>query len=143
MNPYAVGHTGATVRPYPATCECCEIEFIVQAPASQHHHPKRCDHCLDHKLDGTTDQQLAALREHQDRYPAEVAKARKMTREAMAAKERAERELASNRQQVAAALKSRDRHKGIHEAVMAQHGRDRCREMPVRSALSLYDLGRR
>jgi len=121
MNPYAVGHAGATVRPYPTTCECCRIEFIVRAPASQKHHPKRCDHCVDHQLEGTTDQQLAALGEHHDRYPAEVAKARKMTREAMAAKERAELERDSSREQVAEALKSRDRHRGIHEAVIAQH----------------------
>jgi hypothetical protein len=121
MNPYAVGHAGATVREYPATCECCKIEFIVRAPTSQTRHAKRCDHCVDHELEGTADQQLTAFREHHNRYPHVVAKARKMTREAMAAKENAERDLKSGRQQVAAALRSRDRHKSIHEAVMAQH----------------------
>ena len=121
MNPYSVGHTGATVRDYLATCQCCEIEFIVRAPASQKHHPKRCDHCVDHQLEGTTDQQLTAFREHHNRYPAEVAKARKMTREAMAAKERAELERDSSRERVAAALRTRDRHRGIHEAMLAQH----------------------
>lgn len=123
MNPYGVGRSGATVRDYIATCECCEIEFMVQAPGSQEHHLKRCDQCVGHKLEGTADQQLAAFREHHNRYPAVVAKAREMTREAMAAKESAERELASGRRQVAAALESRDHHRGIHEAVMAQHVR--------------------
>ena len=31
VNPYSVGHTGATARDYLATCQCCEIEFIVRA----------------------------------------------------------------------------------------------------------------
>jgi hypothetical protein len=44
-----------------------------------------------------------------------------MAREAMSAKERAEDELESGRARVAAALRSRDRHRGIHEAVMAKH----------------------
>jgi hypothetical protein len=121
MNPWEVGHAGATVQDYRATCECCEIEFIFRAPTSQKHHPKRCDQCAEHQLEGTTDQQLAALREHHSRHPGEVAKARKLAREAMTAKERAERELESGRRKVAAALRSQDRHKGIHEAVMAQH----------------------
>jgi hypothetical protein len=121
MNPFGVRHRGATVRPYPATCECCRIEFIVLAPESHPHHQKRCEHCRDHKPEGTTDEQLTAFREHHNRYPAEIAKARKMTREAMAAKENAELELQSGRRQVATALKSRDRHKAIHEAVMAEH----------------------
>jgi hypothetical protein len=121
MNPYAVGHAGATVRDYATTCECCEIEFVVRAPTGQTPHPKRCDHCVGHELEGTADQQRTALREHHNRYPDVVAKARKMTREAMTAKESAQRELESGRQQVAAALKSRDRHGGIHEAVMSQH----------------------
>ena len=109
------------MQDYPAICECCEIEFIVRAPTTQKHHPKRCDHCVNHGPKGTADDQLTAMREHQNRYSAEVAKARKMTREAMAAKESAERDLVSGRQQVAAALRSRDRHKGIHEAMLAQH----------------------
>jgi hypothetical protein len=86
MNPCVVGNAGATVRPYPATCERCEIEFLVRAPATQKYHPKRCDPCLDHKPEGTTDEQLTAFREHHNRYLAEVAKPRRMTREAMAAK---------------------------------------------------------
>jgi hypothetical protein len=121
MNPFGVRHSGATVRPYRATCECCRIEFMVLAPESHPHHQKRCDHCRDHKPEGTTSEQLTAFREHHTRYPAEVARARKMTGEAVAAKDSAERQLAAGRQQVAAALKSRDRHRGIHEAVMAQH----------------------
>jgi hypothetical protein len=121
MNPFGVRHSGATVRPYPATCECCSIEFIVLAPESHPLHQRRCEPCRDHNPDGTQDEQLTAFREHHNRYPAEVAKARKMTREAMAAKESAERELESGRRRVAAALRTRDRHKGIHEAVMAQH----------------------
>jgi hypothetical protein len=115
---------------------------MVLAPESQPHHQKRCDHCGDHKPDGTTSEQLTAFREHHTRYPAEVARARKMTREAMAAKESAERELESGRRKVAAALQSRNRHKGIHEAVMALHdptdnGRCLCGERypcPTRAA---------
>jgi hypothetical protein len=108
MNPFAVGYTGETLQDHRATCECCRIEFVFRAPASQKHRRKRCDHCADHQLEGTTDQQLAAFREHHNRYPAVVAKAREMAREAMSAKERAERELESGRRRVAAALRSRD-----------------------------------
>jgi hypothetical protein len=121
MNPFAVGYTGETVQDHRATCECCRIEFIFRAPESQKHHRKRCDHCADHELEGTTDQQLAAFGEHHNRYPAVVAKAREMAREAMSAKGRAEHELENGRRRVAAALRTRDRHKGIHEAMVAQH----------------------
>ena len=44
-----------------------------------------------------------------------------MTREAMTAQERAELERDSSRERVAAALRTRDRHRGIHEAMLAQH----------------------
>ena len=121
MNPYAVGHARRNRATIPDHLRMLQDRVHSPSPGKPKHHPKRCDHCVDHQLEGTTDQQLAALGEHHDRYPAEVAKARKMTREAMAAKERAELERDSSREQVAAALKSRDRHRGIHEAVIAQH----------------------
>jgi hypothetical protein len=121
MNPYAVGYTGATMTDHTATCDCCEIEFTFKAPADRGSDRTRCDYCASHNLDGSANQQLLSLREHQARYPALIVTARRITREAKAEQRRAEEEVKWSRRQVAEALRSRDRHRAIHEAAMAVH----------------------
>jgi hypothetical protein len=142
MNPYAVGYTGATVMDHTATCDCCEIEFIFSAPADRGSDRKRCDLCAGHNLNGDLSQQLAALREHQSRYPVLVATARRIARDAKAEQKRAESDAKERRRLEAEALRSRERHKAIHEAALAQHfpvdnGRCQCGEKypcPTREA---------
>ncbi len=121
MNPYGVGYTGETLKDHTATCDCCEMEFTFRAPANRGGERVRCDHCAGHQPRVTMSEQLSARREHQRRYPAIVATARRIAREAKADQKRAEDNLRESRRKVAEGLRSRNRHQAIHEAVLALH----------------------
>lgn len=117
-NPFGVGVSGALVTNVKSICPCCGAEHVWPASPEMRAQKPPCRPCERHDLT-MPDTELVALREHQQRLPALLAKARDMTREAKAAETRALNEVQHRRQQVAAALDSRDRYKEIVDAVEA------------------------
>ncbi|KHL02493.1 hypothetical protein LK10_12280 [Sinomonas humi] len=56
--------SGKDVVDLKATCVCCGMEFAFKGPRTAHVVPKRCQHCGEHKLDGSAAERIAALEDH-------------------------------------------------------------------------------
>lgn len=120
MNPYGVGYSGDTVAEYPLECPCCRTEFIWKGPPGARYDGHRCGPCREHS-DATVEDELVKLREHDQRLPGLVDKAREITRSAMRKVTEAKDEIRDKNGQVAAALQSRDKWREQLNAVTAEH----------------------
>lgn len=120
MNPYGVGYSGDTVNEYPLECPCCRTEFVWKGPTRARYEGHRCGPCLDHRDDAVEDE-LVKLREHDQRLPGLVGKAREMTRSAMRKVADAKAEIRDKSEQVAASLQSRDQWREQLNAVTSEH----------------------
>jgi hypothetical protein len=127
MNPFGV-RTDVKVETRIETCECCRLRFAYETYALRPEARDRCDFCPDHQLDGTPEQVVAAMREHEprlhERIRAVYDKADQM-QELVRAKNREIGEMKAEdekrREQVRSALRSRDRWRKVAEAVMDEH----------------------
>ena len=82
MNPHGVGYSGGRTVHAAVVCDCCQVEFEWVGPPEQRGLSHSCRYCECHST-STMDAELAMLREHNQRLPRLVAKAREMTRNAM------------------------------------------------------------
>lgn len=115
QNPYGVGW--GVQGPVRRQCRCCFIDYPVVSPLD----PPTCEHCRDHRSDGTPEQQAVCWREHADRSRLIAKRARDMLEDAIEKQKNTAAQLSEAKQATAVALKSRDRHRALCEAVMALH----------------------
>ncbi len=121
QNPHGVGYSGAQVVERKLTCPCCRTEFVWEGPEKLAKQQHTCTPCERHSYTPLSEE-LETLREHDQRLPGLVDKARGMARNA-------QRELAGRKQmdaerraQVKSALTSRDQWRELLNAVEARHG---------------------
>lgn len=122
-NPYGVGESGIDLVTRTPICGCCHLRFAYDTPR---HTPKirgRCDHCIDHRPDGSLTDQRDTLGEHEPRLREWL---RLVTEKANELERRSTRQgdlIADQRRQVAAALQARDRHRDLAAAALSVHGK--------------------
>lgn len=122
-NPYGVGESGIDLVTRTPICGCCRLRFAYD---TARHTPKirdRCDHCIDHRPDGSLTDQRDALGEHEPRLREWL---RLVTEKANELERRSAHQgdlIADQRRQVAAALQARDRHRDLAAAALSVHGK--------------------
>lgn len=119
-NPYGVGVSGHDRRTESRLCGCCGAEFVWTGTRESYAWDNRCNPCARHKAD-SPDAELAMLRDHNERLPAAVQKARAMTRKTRQELDRGEKELREKDGQVRSALRSRDIYRQTLDAVERAH----------------------
>lgn len=119
-NPYGVGYSGAQIVERKLTCPCCRTEFLWEGPEKLQRQLHTCTPCERHSRT-TLAEELETLREHDQRLPNLVDKARDMARNAH--RELADRKQmdAERRAQVRGALSSRDGWRELLNAVEERH----------------------
>jgi transcription elongation factor Elf1 len=117
-NPYGVGYSGERVVDRTSVCPCCGAEHAWLASPEMQTQAlvPPCKACEKHDF-SNPDTELIALREHQQRLPALLAKAREVARTAKRSETKAVEDAKQKGRQVAAALDARDRYKEIVDAV--------------------------
>jgi hypothetical protein len=121
-NPYAVSSNIPMVT-RELHCDCCTMPFSYTTFANQPEERTRCDHCADHHLDGTPEEQAAALREHEPRLMAHVDQAREAANKMERELREMRGEIDKMRAKVRSALNTRDRHRSVAIAVLDEHER--------------------
>lgn len=129
-NPFGVGESGTDMVPIAAHCECCDLLFQYKTPRHAPRGKKRCTNCTRHLLDGSLEEQIIALREHEPRLRSWLNDVYDKANEQEKTIKKQREQLHEKGQQVAEALQTRDRHQLIATAVLSNHGQKspgRCR----------------
>lgn len=116
MNPHGVGASGGGAKDVTSICPCCGAEHVWRAGPQMLGMRPPCSNCKRHDL-STPEGEIVALREHHERLPRLLEKARQAAREAKRAEAHALADAREKRRLTAKALDSRDRYKEIVEAV--------------------------
>jgi hypothetical protein len=122
---------GVTQRAVRRRCDCCYTDYETTALLD----PTRCGPCREHHPNGSPEQQVECFREHATRYREIEKRAHDLVQRAVQGQREAEEGRRDALRQVAEALKSRNRYRGIYEAVIGLHevstdGRCLCGESP-------------
>lgn len=122
-NPFGVGYSGENAFDRSRQCDCCGIEYLWYGTQDMLGRRAVCAPCADHSGE-TLELEVSAYRKHQPRLISAVAKAREMTRSTKRENARLQDDSRAKSQQVAAALKSRDRFRNAIETFESRHFRD-------------------
>src|SRR5213592_1576770 len=109
-NPYSPDISlGLTVQTEYTYCGCCELRFAYHFYAEQPRVETVCKDCLAHKPNGSPDEVIAMLRDHEPRLRNWIVAVHEKADEQEARIKELNETLTSKSEQVAAALESRNR----------------------------------
>lgn len=121
LNPYGVGESGEDLIDVPARCTCCGLRFSYRTPRTNPHRRVKCNPCGAHQRTDDSKLEIERLASHEPRLRTWIdqveAKAHDMERQNKKLKD----ELQTAKEQVAAALQTRDRHRNMLKAVRGLH----------------------
>jgi hypothetical protein len=122
-NPFGVGESGNDLVRQTPVYDCCQLRFAYDTPRLTPKSRQRCDHCVDHRPDGSLTDQRDALGEHEPRLRERLRLVTDKANELERRNTRQSDEIADQRRQAAAALQARDRHRALAAAALSVHGR--------------------
>lgn len=120
-NPYGVGEAGEDLISKITSCDCCQLPFTYTTVRTRPVRMPRCPDCKDHAPDGSLQQANEVFREHEPRLRNWIFTVRARAGELDEETEKLKQRLRDQRQQIAAALETRDRHRGVLKAVIDVH----------------------
>jgi hypothetical protein len=120
-NPYGVRDAGEDLIDKVTSCDCCQVPFTYTTVRTLPVRAPRCPNCLDHVLDGSLQQTNEALMEHEPRLRNWIFTVRAKAGELDEENKKLEQRMREQRQQTAAALETRNRHRDVLNAVIEVH----------------------
>lgn len=119
-NPYDVSSNIKLIAKH-ATCACCKARFVYKTYEVRPEERTTCNDCVDHDRDGTLDQQVAALVEHEPRLRKAMNDARRAANRLEGERNSLRSELVEQKRKVSAALDTRNRWRKVVDAVLDEH----------------------
>lgn len=120
-NPYGVREAGEDLINKVTSCDCCQLPFEYMTVRTMPVRTPRCPNCIDHVLDGSSQQANDALVEHEPRLRNWIFTVRARAGELDEENKKLQQRMRDQGQQIAAALGTRDRHRDVLKAVIEVH----------------------
>ena len=121
LNPYGVGESGEDLIDRPARCTCCGLRFSYRTPRTNPHHRAKCDPCVPHQRTNDPKLEIERLGSHEAQLRTWIDRVEAKAHEMEQQNDKLASKLRDARQQVAAALQTRDRHQSMLKAVASLH----------------------
>jgi len=119
-NPYDVTLRVDVVTMY-EFCACCELRFACHMERSRPVVQTVCPECRAHNLEGSTEDVIKALREHEPRFRNWIVAVHEKASEQEAEIMRLKGEARERGEQIGAALRTRNRWRDVAAAMMDEH----------------------